>query len=148
VNPQAMRPIRSAENQEGMSMEETRSHLHVAGQFVGSALVIGASYGPQTTVLRLQTFAGESIEYSVGGIPSPAGAAEFRSYNLRPISVMIQQGGEQCSVIGLATDGPRRANVTLDIALALHQSGVHMVVDGGLRTGVPCSSHRTPFECS
>ena len=51
-----------------------------------------------------------------------------------------RHGGEQCSVIALASDGPRRSNVSLGTALALHQSGVYAVVDGGLQFGMSCST--------
>ncbi|MFJ5698666.1 hypothetical protein [Arthrobacter sp. NPDC093139] len=127
-------------------MEDTRDHPQDSAQFVGSAVVTGASYGPRTTILRLQTFAGEYIDHTVGDIPDPAGAAGFRSNNLRPISVKIQHAGERCNVIALTSDGPRRSNVTLGTALALHQFGVHTVVDGGLQIGVPCSTHKYAKE--
>lgn len=121
-------------------MESTRGHSHDSGQFVGSGVVAGASYGSRTTVLQIQTFVGEYIDFTVGGVPDPAGAAEFLTNDLRPISIRIQHGGEQCSVIALAADGPRRSKVSLGTALALHQSGVYAVVDGGLQFGMPCST--------
>jgi hypothetical protein len=109
-------------------------------------VVAGAAYGSRTTLLHLQTFAGEVIDYTVDDIPDPTGAAEFRNNNLRPISVQIRHGGERCSVIALTSKGPRHSSVTLGTALALHQSGAHAVVDGGLTTGVPCSTHKTAKE--
>ncbi|WP_163167717.1 hypothetical protein [Arthrobacter sp. Alg241-R88] len=124
-------------------MEDTRNHSQDSGQFVGSAVVAGAAYGSQTTVLQLQTFAGEFIDYTLDDIPDPAGAAKFRNNNLRPISVLIQHGGERCSVLALTPDGPRRSIATLGTALALHQSGAHTVVDGGSTTRVPCSTDKT-----
>lgn len=127
-------------------MEDTRNHADDSGQFVGSAVVAGASYGSRTTLLQLQTFAGKFIDYIIDDIPDPAGAADFRDNNVRPISVQIQHGGERCSVIALTPDGPRRSIATLGTALALHQSGAHTVVDGGLATGVPCSTLRTSKE--
>lgn len=123
-------------------MQERRNHPHDSGRFVGSAVIAGASYGPETTLLQLQTFAGEHLAYTINDIPDPAGEAELRRRNVRPISVKIPADGEQCSVIALAPDGPRRSNVTLGTALALHQSGVHAVVDGGLQLGVSCSTHK------
>lgn len=72
--------------------------------------------------------------------PTRPGEAEFRRNHPLPISVKIQQGGECCSVIALTSDGTRRSNVTLGTALALHQAGVHAVVDGGRQTEVSCSS--------
>ncbi|KRE77161.1 MULTISPECIES: hypothetical protein [Micrococcaceae] len=124
-------------------MEDTRNHRHASNQFVGSAVVAGAVYGSRTTLLKLQTFAGEFIEYIVGDIPDPVGAAEFSSNNLSPIAVQIQHGGKRCSVIALTPEGPRRSIATLGTALALHRSGAHTVVDGGLKSGVPCSIHKT-----
>lgn len=121
-------------------MEDVRNHPARFDQFVGSAAVAGASYGRRTTILQLQTFAGEYIDYTIDDIPDPAAADEFRRDNVRPISVRIQHGGQICSVTTLTSDGTRRSNVTLGAALALHQSGVHLVVDGGLQTGVSCST--------
>jgi hypothetical protein len=120
-------------------MKETKKHSPKFGSFVGSAVVAGAAYAHGSTILKLQTFAGNYIDYVIGGGPDPAGAAEFASNDLRPISVKIQLSGERCSVLALASDGPRRSNVTLGTALALHQSGVHTLVEGGLQTRVTCS---------
>lgn len=128
-------------------MEARRNHLHGSGRFVGSAVIAGASYGPRTTILQLQTFAGEYVEYTVDDIPDPAGEAEFLRTNARPISVKIQAGGEHCSVIALDPNGPRRSNVTLGTALALHRSGVHAVVEGGLQLGGSCFTHKKATEC-
>jgi hypothetical protein len=125
-------------------MEDSPNHPNDSWQFVGSAVIAGAFYGPRTTTLQLQTFAGQYIEYTMDDIPDPAGEAEFRGSNLRPISVKIQAGGEQCTAIVLASDGPRRSNVTLGTALALYRSGVQAVVDGGLQLGVSCSTYKRP----
>ena len=125
-------------------MEETRGHSDDFGQFVGSAVVTGASYGLQNTLLRLKTFAGEYIDYRVGDVPDPEKIAGFHSGGLRPISVKIHQGGQRCSVVALASDGPRSLSVTLGSALALYKAGVYAVVDGGLQIGVPCSVRNKP----
>lgn len=126
-------------------MAETWGTSHNSGQFVGSAVVTGAIYGPHHTLLRLKTFGGELIDYSVGDVPDPAGIAEFNGDDLRLISVKIQYGGKQCSVIARAAAGGARAlRVTLGAALALYKSGVHAVVDGGLSAGVPCSARNAP----
>ena len=109
-------------------------------------MVAGAAYGFRTTLLQLQTFAGELFHYAIDDLPDPAGAAEFQHADVRPISVHIQHGGERCSVIALTSDGPQRSNITLGTALALQQSGVHAVVDGGLKSGVPCSRRRPDME--
>jgi hypothetical protein len=127
-------------------MKDTRNHPHDSGCFVGSAVVLGAAYGLRTTLLKLQTFAGEYFDYTIDSIPDPTGIAEFRSSNLRPISVKIEDCGKRCSVIALSQDGPRRSSVTLSTALALHQSGVHAVVNGGLQLGVSCSTHERVKE--
>lgn len=124
-------------------MQDKRDHPHSPGQFVGSAVVAGASYGHGTTNLQLQSFTGEFIDYPFGGIPDPEGAAKFRGNNFRPISVKIEDGGERCSVIVLTSDGTQRAIVTLGIALALHQSGVHAVVEGGLQARLSCFRHNS-----
>lgn len=121
-------------------MKDTQDHLHNSVQFAGSAMVDGASYSRLTTTLKLRTFAGEKVDYTVVDVPDPAGAAEFRKNNLRPISVKIRHGGKFCSVIALTAAGTQRSNITLGTALALHQSGVHAVVDGGLLSGFPCST--------
>ena len=89
------------------------------GHFVGSATVVGASYGHGTTSLELQTFTGEYIEYSIEAVPDSAGAGELRGKNFRPLSVKIQHGGERCSVIELTPGGARPTTVTLGTALAL-----------------------------
>ena len=123
-------------------MEEIRGHSHHLGQFVGSAVVVGASHGHQNTLLRLKTFAGEYIDYRVSDIPDPEPIAD--NCNFRPISVKIQNGGERCSVIALTSDGTRNFSVTLGAALALYKSGVHAVVDGGLQIGAPCSIRNRP----
>jgi hypothetical protein len=125
-------------------MQETRDRSHDAGQFVGSAVVAGGSYGPQSTLLRLKTFAGEYIDYRVSDVPDPAGIAALHGDNLHPISVKIQEGGQRCSVVALASGGPRSLTVTLGTALALYKSGVHAVVDGGLQIGVPCLIRNKP----
>ncbi len=127
-------------------MEDTRKHRHPSNEFVGSAVVAGAVYGSRTTLLKLRTFSGELIEYTVGDIPDPAGTAEFSSNNLRFIAVQIQHGGKRCSVITLTPEGPRRSLATLGTALALFRSGAHTVVDGGLKSGVPCSIYKTANE--
>ncbi|XAS74273.1 hypothetical protein VUN82_10805 [Micrococcaceae bacterium Sec5.1] len=119
-------------------MEDNRKRPRFRGYFVGSATVIGASYGQGTTNLELQAFTGEYIEYSIDAVPDSAGAAELPGKNFRPISVKIQHGGERCSVIALTPAGTRRTSVTLGTALALHQSGVHTVVEGGLQAEVSC----------
>lgn len=125
------------------SMKDAGKHPADFGPFLGSAVVAGASYGHGSTILQLQTFAGKYIDYIVGGVPDPVGAAELHSNNLRPMSVKIQHGGKRCSVIALTSNGPRRSSVTLGTALALHQSGVHTLVDGGLQTRVSCCTHRS-----
>lgn len=126
-------------------MEETRNHPHDFDQFVGSAVVIGAFYGRRNTILQLETFAGAYIGYTVSGIPDHAGVGDFHG-DTRPLSVKIQHGGERCWVIALTPDGPRRSKVTLGTALAIHQAGVHAVVDGGLPAEVPCSTDRQAKE--
>lgn len=122
-------------------MEDKRDHLRNPGQFISSAVVAGASYGHGTTNLQLQAFTGECIDYPVADIPDHAGAVDLLRDNCRPISVKIQNGGEHCSVIVLTPSGTRCASVTPGTALALYQSGVHAVVEGGLRAEVPCSKH-------
>lgn len=119
-------------------MEDNHKRPRYRGHFVGSATVVGASYGHGTTSLELQTFTGEYIEYSIDAVPDSAGAVELRGKNFRPLSVKIQRGGERCSVIALTPGGTRPTSVTLGTALALHQSGVHTVVEGGLRAEVSC----------
>ncbi|MFC9354948.1 hypothetical protein [Arthrobacter sp. NPDC057013] len=112
-----------------------------SGQFVGSAVVAGATYGPHHTLLRLKTFRGELIDYRLGDVPDPAGIVDVSSNGLRPISVKIRDGGKQCSVVALAAAGGARAlTVTLRTALALYKSGVHAVVDGGLSAPAPCTT--------
>lgn len=123
-------------------MHETRNHQHGPGQFVGSAVIAGASYGHRATLLHLRTFAGEDLDFAIADTPDSAGAARLRSSIHRPLSVKIEHGGERCSVIALTPSGPRRWTVTLGTALALHQSGVHAVVDGGLRNRVACPTTR------
>lgn len=120
-------------------MEETQSHPDYYRQFVGSAVVDGASYGDRSTILQLQTFAGENISYVVGAIPDSARAEECRRDRFRPISVKIQDGGDRCSVIALTPDGPQCSSVGLVTALALQRIGVRTVVDGGLQNRVPCA---------
>ena len=120
-------------------MEDPRKSPHNLGEFIGSAMVAGASYGPDHTLLHLETCTGEHIDYRVGDVPDLGGMAKFELGNLRPLSVKIQQGGQRCSVVALAADGPRAFSVVLGTALALQQFGVHTVVDGGLSIGVPCS---------
>lgn len=124
-----------------MQNERDRPHPN-PGQFIGSAVVVGASYGYGTTILRLQTFTGESIDYAIYALPDPEAPAVFRSDNCRPISVKIQHGGQQCSVIALTSTGTRRVNVTPGTALGLHEAGVHAVVEGGLQATVSCSNHK------
>jgi hypothetical protein len=119
-------------------MEEKQSHPHYYRQFVGSAVVDGASYGDRSTILQLQTFDGENISYAVSAIPNSAGAEEYRRYRFRPISVKIQCGGDRCSVIALTPNGPRCSSVSLGTALALLRTGVRTIVDGALQTRVPC----------
>lgn len=111
-------------------------------QFVGSAVVTGASCDHRTTILQLQTFAGRRLSYSLDDIPDAAGEAEFRRNDPRPVSVKIQQGGQYCSVVTLTSDGMRSSRITLGTALALHQSGVHTVVDGGRQAEVSCSTFK------
>jgi hypothetical protein len=126
-------------------MAETLGTSHNSGQFVGSAVVAGATYGRHHTLLRLKTFGGELIDYRVGDVPDPAGIVEFNGGDLRPLSVKIQDGGKHCSVIARAAAGGARAlRVTLGAALALYTSGVHAVVDGGLSAEVPCSVRNRP----
>lgn len=120
--------------------QETRYSARDSNRFVGSAVVTGASYGERTTTLKLQTFRGECLGITVDGTPEPAEAAELQQRNLRPISVKIQGGGRRCVAIALTPDGPRCPNVSLGAALALQQSGVRTVVDGGLRAEVACSA--------
>ncbi|MFC9335969.1 hypothetical protein [Arthrobacter sp. NPDC057009] len=120
-------------------MAELRESPRTSSQFVGSAVVAGASYGAQHTILRLETFRGEYIDYRIGGVPDPEGMVKFQGAGLRPLSVKIQQGGQRCSVVAIGADGPRSFIVLLGTALALHKAGVHAVVDGGLPIAVPCS---------
>jgi hypothetical protein len=82
-------------------MEETQNHPHYYRQFVGSAVVDGVSYGDRSTILQLQTFAGENINYIVSAIPQSAAAEERRHERFHPISVKIQDSGDRCSVIAL-----------------------------------------------
>ncbi|MGF9646890.1 hypothetical protein AAIH32_02895 [Pseudarthrobacter oxydans] len=125
-------------------MEDKRKQARSKGQFIGSAAVVGASYGQGTTHLQLQAFTGEYIDYPIDAVPDPLGAAELRRKNFRPISVKIQDGGERCSMIALTSDGTRRASVTLGTALALYCSGVHTTVEGGLPAEVSCSKPQRP----
>lgn len=124
-------------------MAEKWDTPHDSGPFAGSAVVAAATYGRRHTLLHLKTFTGELIDYRVGDVPDPAGAAGLDGDNLRPISVKIQHGGRQCSVVALAAaGGPRTLSVTIPAALALCKSGVHAVVDGGLPAGAPCSARK------
>ncbi len=119
-----------------------RNH-HASNNFAGSAVVTSASYGAQTTTLQLQTFAGERIEVTLEGTPDPAGAAAVTAGNLRPVSVKILLTGEPCSVFVLSAQGPPYSlEVTVGVALALYQSGVHAVVEGGLKLDVTCSTQK------
>jgi hypothetical protein len=116
-------------------------HLRIGGSFVGSAVVTGAFYSKQATTLRLTSFAGEHIDYTVGALPDDLGAATFySSNNLRPISVKIQQGGERCSVMALSSAGVQTLSVSLGTALALQAAGIRTVIDGGLHAGAACSA--------
>lgn len=121
-------------------MEETRAHRSKITQFVGSAVVADATFGDRFSILRLQTFAGERVDYTVPGVPDPAGAANLRNDSFRPVSVKIQAGGEQCSVIALTPNGPQCSSISLGSALELLRCGVRAVVEGGLRTRVPCAT--------
>ena len=119
-------------------MEETQGHPHYHRQFVGSAVVDGVSYSDRSTILQLQTFAGENISYVVGDIPDSSGAEECLRDRSRPVSVKIQDGGDRCSAIALTPNGPQCSIINLGAALALQRTGVRTVVDGGLQTRVPC----------
>lgn len=125
-------------------MEGNYKRPRYRGHFIGSARVVGASYGHGTTYLELQAFTGEYIEYSIEAVPASAGEVELPGENFRPISVKIQDGGERCSVIALTPGGTRRTNITPGTALALHQSGVHTVVEGGLPAEVSCPRPHRP----
>jgi hypothetical protein len=112
-------------------------------KFVGSAVVVGASYGQRATVLQLITFAGEYVGYTLDGLPDHEAAAEsYRSSS--PLSIKIQESGQECWAITLTPDGPRRSELTLGAALALHEAGVHAVVEGGQKAAIACSAHRPP----
>lgn len=50
-------------------------------------MVSGAIYHRDSTTLQLLTFTGESIDYTVAGVPDQPGVTEFQAGNLRPISV-------------------------------------------------------------
>lgn len=117
-------------------------HLRIGGSFVGSAVVTEAFYSKQATTLRLTSFAGEHIDYTVSALPNELGAATFCSNNLRPISVKIQQGGERCSVIALSSAGVQTLSVSLGTVLALQAAGIRTVIDGGLHAGAACSASR------
>lgn len=119
-----------------------RDYYHASNNFAGSAVVTSVSFGPQTTTLRLQTYAGERINLTLEERPDPAGAAALTVENLRPVSVKILLNGEPCSVFVLSPQGPHYAEITLGTALALNQSGVHAVVDGGLKLDVTCSTRK------
>jgi hypothetical protein len=127
-------------------MTDTWENSRSSGQFVGSAVVVGALYGPHFTLLRLKTFTGECFDYRIEDVPDFRGAVEILSNSLRPLSVKIQQGGQRCSVVTLAAGGARARSVTLATALALHKSGIHAVVDGGLAIGLPCSVRNKPKD--
>lgn len=116
-------------------------------QFVGSGVVKAARYDDQSTTLKLRTFAGVHLRYTIACVPDPAGAAEFWTTNSRPIAVKIQQGGKRCTATALTDKGARTSQVSLGTALALHQSGVHAIVDGGQQTGVTCSARPTVHGC-
>lgn len=75
-----------------------RNHPNDSGQFVGSAVVVGADYRAKSTVLQLQTFTGMRIHYTVEGVQDPAGAAQIQRDTRRPISVKIQVHTQCCSV--------------------------------------------------
>jgi hypothetical protein len=129
----------SCNSQEG-SMKDTCSQPVDPGRFVGSAVVIGASNGAEATLLKLRTFSGECLDYEVRDIPDHAGAAELGARKFRPIPVKIQDGGQRCGVIALTSSGTRHSPISLGTALALQQSGVLVVVDGGLQAWASCSS--------
>lgn len=114
--------------------------------FVGSAMVVGSSYGEHSTTLTLRNFAGESFGFTVHALPDDAAAALFYENNLRPISVKIQHGGARCTAIALSADGPQSMSIPLGIALALLQRKVHAVVEGGMHSDVPCSSNMSEHE--
>ncbi|KIC63793.1 hypothetical protein RM50_18355 [Pseudarthrobacter phenanthrenivorans] len=117
-----------------------RNH-DASNNFAGSAVVTSASYGPKTTMLQLQTFAGERIDVVLEDKPDAAGAAAVNA-GLRPVSVKILLTGEPCSVFLLSPQGPHSVDVTVGVALALYQSGVRAVVDGGLQLDVTCSTRK------
>lgn len=119
-----------------------RTNHQTSNRFAGSAVVTSASYGPQTTTLHLQTFAGERIDYTFEDRPHAAGASALSAGNTRPVSVKIPADGEPCTVFVLSPKGPHHAEVTLGAALALHQLGIHTVVEGGLRLNVSCSTRK------
>lgn len=126
-------------------MQGTETHPRGARQFVGTAIIAGASYGPKSTVLQLVTCTGEYVAYTVEDVPDHASAEELQRSGL-PLSVKIQESGKQCWAMALTSAGPRRKEVTLGAALALQQAGVHAVVDGGLQAHVPCSAHSAPVH--
>lgn len=117
-----------------------RTNHQTCNRFAGSAVVISATYEAHATTLRLQTYAGERIGHTFEVRPDAAGAAALTAGNERPVSVKIPVNGEPCSVFVLSPKGPHHAEVTLGAALALHQLGIHAVVEGGLRLGVSCST--------
>lgn len=74
-------------------------------QFIGKAVVMAVRYDDQATTLKLRTFAGVHLRYTIGCVPDPAGAAQFCGTSSRPIAVKIQQGGEPCTVTALTGKG-------------------------------------------
>lgn len=126
-------------------MQGTETRPREARQFVGTAIVAGATYGPETTVLQLVTCTGDYVAYTVADVPDHARADGLQRSSL-PLSVKIQESGKRCWVMALTSAGPRRTEVTLGAALALQQAGVHAVVEGGMQADVPCSARTAPVD--
>jgi hypothetical protein len=122
--------------------KDMRINHQTCNRFAGAAVVISASYGARATTLQLQTYAGERIGYTFQARPDAATAAALTAGSERPVSVKIPVNGEPCSVFVLSPKGPRHLEVSLGAALALHQLGIHAVVEGGLRLGVSCSTKK------
>lgn len=123
------------------SVGETLHKSPRVDRFAGSAVVVGASYGQRSSLLQLVTFAGEYVRYTLDGLPDYEAAAELHR-STSPLSIKIQQGGRRCWAIALTPDGPQRSEISLGAALALHQAGVHAVVEGGQQAHVVCSARR------
>ncbi len=121
-------------------MNESQHCHHDSGEFVGSAVVVGATFDREHSILSLRTFTDCLIDFVIQGVPDPDGYATLMTTPRRPISVKIHGGAREYTVVTLGAGGAQSAEVAQGTALALIQSGVHAVVDGGLPSSLSCST--------